>query len=186
MNINNLYLIKIKKIDKDTVIFTPKTSFWCKLPYPSHKDGCPNYDKNPLCPPIFPYSEHILDEYNYFYLIYLQFDFKTYKEKMIKLYPNWSPRQIANPLYYQGSIKKKLKIYIKRIINNLYIYYLFFCGAGIKGKSYMLQEKIPSMEGGGINVFQTLQNNNIEFEVKPKNKLIFVTLLCLNEEILES
>ena len=53
-------------------------------------------------------------------------------------------------------------------------------------KGNILQEKIPSMEGGGINVFKTLQNNDIEFEVKPENKLIFVSLLCLNEEILEN
>ena len=39
------------------------------------------------------------------------------------------------------------------------------------------------MESTGIYVFKTLKNNNIDFELKPINKVLLVCLLCLKEEI---
>ncbi len=39
------------------------------------------------------------------------------------------------------------------------------------------QEKMYSMEAVGINVIKTLINDNIDFELKPKNKVVLVCLL---------
>jgi hypothetical protein len=34
----------IKEIDPQEIEFNPKTQDWCRLPYPKHPKGCPNYD----------------------------------------------------------------------------------------------------------------------------------------------
>jgi hypothetical protein len=67
-------LVKIheKVIGKDTIIFTRKTSKWCRLPYPGkrtrlvskeklakpyHATGCPNAGKSKNCPPSCRYRD---------------------------------------------------------------------------------------------------------------------------------
>lgn len=173
MDINNLTIIKIQKIKQETIKFTKKTRLWCQLPYKNHKK-CPNYNKNLLCPPNSPYLSNIVNDYNYFYLIYADFNFKQYKQGMGELHPNWTESQCGNLLYWQSQIKKLLKNKISQIINIKK--YILGCGSGF-GK------KIYSMESVGIDVMSTLKNNNIVFELKPKSKVILVCLVCLNEFI---
>ena len=67
-------MINSKKIEKESIVFTEKTKLWCQLPYPNHPTGCPNYNKNPLCPPNSDYKKSILKDYNHFYLFYAIFN----------------------------------------------------------------------------------------------------------------
>lgn len=80
MDIKRLVSIKIKRIERNTIFFTAKTRIWCKLPYPNHPHGCPNYGKNPNCPPNTEIMENILTRYNFFYLIYAIFEIEKYKD----------------------------------------------------------------------------------------------------------
>lgn len=177
--------MELPNIKKSTIKFTEKTMIWCKLPYPNHPKGCPNYNKNPLCPPNSKYMKYILEQYNYFYLIYTDFDLKSHREKMLLKHPNWTNRQANNLLYWQGSVKKILKDIIKKIyrLNPNSKKYLLFCGSGLKDKIFN-QNNIYSMEAVGIDVFKTLKNNDINFEYKPRNKVILVSLLCSNKKII--
>ena len=85
-------------------------------------------------------------------------------------------------IYWQSSVKRLLKDEIKHMYNNNFIYdnyYLLGCGSGFNDKLLnKFQYKIYSMESIGIDVFRTLKNNNIDFELKPKNKVVLVCLLC--------
>jgi len=179
MNIHNLVKIKIIKIKRETIVFTKKTRGWCLLPYPNHPKGCPNYNNNPLCPPKANYMSEKIGKYKFYYLIYANFNFRKYREQMTLNHPTWSDRQIGCVLYWQNSVKKRIKDFLKKIYikNSLTNLYLFGCGSGFND-DFFKQEKILSMEAAGINVFSTLKNNDIEFEAKPKNKILLVTLLC--------
>jgi len=165
MNIQKLVEIHSQKIQKETIVFTIKTRRWCQCPYEGHPKGCPNFNKNELCPPKYPYRIDILDKYNYFMLVYADFNFKQYKKLMKNKYQEWSEKEIACVLYWQGSLKKILKTELKK-----YVYdEMFGAGSGFNG--------CASMEAAGIDVFQTLRNNKIEFEVRPKTKDLMVCLL---------
>ena len=177
--------IKLKEIDRSSIYFTPKTQKWCILPYYGHKKGCPNYNKNPLCPPNAPFLEKLIEIYNHFYLIYARFSLLKYKKIMLNKHPNWSERQATCILYWQNSVKKYLKEYIKQIYKNNHknSFYLFSSGSGYKTKEFT-QEKIYSMEAIGINVFKTLNESKIDFEIKPKNYVLLVNLLCSKNKII--
>lgn len=185
MEIKKLIQIRKIKIDSKSIKFTKRTRLWCQLPYPDHPKGCPNYNKNPNCPPLAKFMKKILIEYLHFYLIYAEFDLKIQKERMLSLHPNWSNRQANCLLYWQNSVKKELKNHIKKIfiMNNNSDLFLLSCGSGFNSNDYN-QETVCSMEAAGIDVFNTLKNNNISFEIKPKNKVLLITLLCSNEKLL--
>ncbi|MFX0140805.1 MAG: DUF2284 domain-containing protein, partial [Candidatus Hodarchaeota archaeon] len=81
--------IKVQKIKKETIYFNKNVREYCKLKYKGHPNGCPNYNNNKLCPPQSPYLENeILNNYNYYYLIYAVFNLKEYKEEMRKIHNN--------------------------------------------------------------------------------------------------
>jgi len=181
VNFNDLTKIHVKKIEKNTIIFTEKTRKWCKLPYKNNKKGCPNYNTNDLCPPKSKYMQKLTNKFNHFYLVYIEFNFKLYKQLRSKLHPNWKEGMLGNLLYWQRPVTNILRDKIEELIqlNKYNTLYLFGSGSG---KAYiklgLLQKQVYSMESAGIYVFGTLKNNNIDFEVKPKNKILLVSLLC--------
>ncbi len=185
MTVNDYTDIKTIEIKKRDLIFSKKTRLWCRLPYPNHPYGCPNYNKNPLCPPFADYMDYIKKKYSHFYLIYAIFKLKSQRERMLSIHPNWSIKKANCLLYWQGSVKKVLKNYIQRIIlkNKNRKTYILACGSGFKFSS-IHQNKVYSMEAVGINVLKTLDNVGIEYELKPKNKVLLVTLLCSQEYLL--
>ncbi|MBD3212678.1 MAG: hypothetical protein GF311_08715 [Candidatus Lokiarchaeota archaeon] len=173
-----------QEINKESIIFTTKTRRWCSLPYPNHPNGCPNYNKNSLCPPKAPFLNIIIEEYKHFYLIIGHFNLAKYKKEMLRRHPNWSDRQATCVLYWQGSAKKHTKEYINKIYEKNTGNQLFLLSSGSGFNSLDIeQEKIYSMEAAGINVFETLKKNNIEFEVKPKDFILIVNLLCSDKQI---
>lgn len=176
--IKNLLQIIDVNIRKESIKITSKTNLWCVLPYPNHKGGCPNYNKNELCPPNTKLLN--LKKYSQFKLIYVIFDFNSYKEWRKEQNPQWSDKQISCVLYWQGSVKKYLKEYIIKNMNGNP--YILGCGSGFKinGKEY------PSMEAVGIDVFTTLKNNDIDFEIKPINKIVMCCLLCYRNNGLDN
>jgi predicted metal-binding protein len=168
IDFKKLVTIREMVIPRETVIFTRKTRKWCRLPYPGHRSGCPNVGKSDTCPLACGYREEVMEKYNIFTLVYATFDFKTYKKMRKKQHPEWSEKQVKNVLYWQGSVKKLLKEYIKKNHDGMYDE-LFGAGSGFWGK--------PSMEAAGIYVLGTLKKNDIPFEVKPENVTVMVSLL---------
>ena len=184
MKIQEITSINVLRVDRGSIKFTDKTHKWCTLPYPNHKKGCPNFNKNPLCPPNAKIMENILENYRFFYLILAYFDIFKYTNHMMHKHPNWSERKARCVLYWQKSVKKLMREYIKNIYlkNPSCNFYLFSSGAGEK-IPLNKQDEIYSMEAAGINVIQTLINNNIKVEVKLKKKVILVNLLCSNKKV---
>lgn len=181
MKISDIKCIEVKK---ENIIFTEKTRLWCQLPYPNHPKGCPNYDKNILCPPNATYMDYLVIDYSYFYLVYALFKLKAQRERMLLLHPNWSERQANCVLYWQTSVKKILKERIQEIISNNQKkkIYVLSCGSGFKFRD-LNQKKVYSMEAVGINVLKTLENAGINYEIKPKNNVVLTTMLCSQEAL---
>lgn len=184
MDITSLVKIKTLKIEKETIILNNDAiGKWCQRSYSGHKKGCPNYGKNPLCPPNSFYFGDIINKYNYFYLIYAEFNFKEYIEKRREEHPEWSEKQLKNSRYWQNSVKSILKkrVLIIYEINPKKEIYLLGCGSGFNDKKVgQYQEKISSMESVGINVFSTMKLNGIKLEINPINK---IRLICLFSSI---
>jgi len=179
MNFEKLTRIIWKEILEKTIINYPEISDFCHYPYPDHPKGCPNIDKcyHLNIPDFRTIQEYA--EFKHFYLLYAEFDFKQYKKIRMTENPDFfnTPRKVANLLYWQHSIKNLLSKKIEEIKahNNNKEIYVFSCGAGMK---LSFQKQVGSMENSCINVFSTMKLNGIEFEVKPKDKIVLCCLLC--------
>lgn len=131
---------------------------WCKLPYPNHPRGCPNYGKKKTCPPFSKPLKEVMKPP--FFLIVRSFDLKAHANRMKKLHPNWSDRQARCLLYWQGSVRKKLIEEAKAFIDS-------------QDKELIL---IENPEANGVNVFKTCETVNIILERNPK-KIVWKVML---------
>jgi predicted metal-binding protein len=86
----------------------------CSRPYTNHPCGCPNYGKRESCPPRVKIFEQVFDINQPIYAIWTIFSFGQHLEKMRALHPDWSERQLACCLYWQGTARKNLKAEIVR------------------------------------------------------------------------
>lgn len=166
VKINEFVMMQSKHVNKNTVIFSEKTREWCKLPYPGHPRGCPNYGKNEKCPPRSKIRTDILERHESFILAYATFDVTGYVTRMKLVHPDWSDRQLRNSRYWQGSLKKMLLDFIRTNFD-----YKEILGAG---SGFMNSQ---SMESAGIDVFATLNRNGITFDRTARKFIIMVSLL---------
>lgn len=97
------------------LIINSETRKWCKLPYPQHPYGCPNYGR-PKCPPRYPLFNKILDLEKPIYIVAIRFDLENHAERIKTLHPEWNDRQCRNLRYWQGTVNKKLKEEVNKIL----------------------------------------------------------------------
>lgn len=92
------------------LIIDYKARSWCKLPYPGHPKGCPNYNIGRKdCPPDAPLIKDKFDLDKPHWFAVVDFNLKEHKEKLKKIHSDWTERQLGCCLYWQGSVRKKLK-----------------------------------------------------------------------------
>jgi predicted metal-binding protein len=132
---------------------------WCKLKYPDHPKGCPNYGKKLTCPPLVSLVGEVFDLSKPHWFVIVEFHLFEHFQRMMKLHSNWSERQARCVLYWQGKVNKQLKEAVKQ----------FSWG---KDTTYTL-----SPEAMGVNVILTLKRLGIPVETKPKNKVLKVALV---------
>lgn len=124
----------------------------CVKPYPRHPKGCPNYGKKDGCPPTAPKIDTVLDLTKPVFAIYNIFEFGKHCERMRRLKPGWSERQIRCCLYWQQTARKQLKAVIHRFLwahPNLTV--------------------LDVPEACGINITKTMGAVGIELEWQPVN-----------------
>lgn len=132
---------------------------WCKLPYPNHPKGCPNYDKKANCPPQSYSIEEVYDFICPCWFVIIEFDLKAQAERMKSKHPNWTERQCRCLLYWQGGVNKRLK---QEVIVE-----------ARKRKAHISM----TPEAMGINVIKTLQLLGVAIEAKPTVKVYKAGLL---------
>ena len=182
MDFEKLTELKNKEIKENTIIHYPEVEDFCWYPYPGHPNGCHNRIKcQMLNVPDFETLLHY-GEFTRFYLIYLIFDFKQYKEIRKKENPKFfnSEGRLRCNRYYQNSLKSIIKDYIEDLRKINREFYVLGCGSGF---TLSFQKQVASMENVCINVFSTMKLNGIKFEVKPVNKIVFCNLLCSKQKV---
>jgi hypothetical protein len=186
MDISELVEVGTREVRPSDLEFTRKTRAWCRLPYPGHPGGCPNQG-SAGCPPRAPYREDLPGEYGHFCLVYGVFDFAEYRRRMLKLEWVETERQARCVLYWQGSLKRRVRERAEAICRRTPgRKYVLGCGSGFSSPYLReLQGRVPSMEAAGVYVFGTLENAGLErgddFEVKPDRRVILVSLVCSDE-----
>jgi len=80
----------------------------CRLAYPGHLHGCPNFGKKEGCPPEAKYLE-VLMNLSSMYVIWNVFPFGEHVQRMRLKHPKWSERQVRCCLYWQGTARKQLR-----------------------------------------------------------------------------
>ncbi len=91
------------------VVIRPEVRSLCARRYPGHPHGCPNHGKRATCPPQAPLFADICDPGYPTALIWNRFEFGAHVERMRRKHPEWSKRQLACCLYWQGGARKALE-----------------------------------------------------------------------------
>ena len=89
-------------------VLDPAVRKACRLPYPGHPRGCPNWGKRADCPPRAALLPDVLDLSNPVYVAYTSFDLGAHVERMRARHPDWSDRKLRCCLYWQGTARKAL------------------------------------------------------------------------------
>lgn len=142
----------VLKLDKNKITVNNKLKdTWCKLPYPGHPNGCPNYRKKRDCPPNTPFIFDILEEP--FWLVGIRFDIKN-KGKPIENYSSFSEENCCcfppgqNENIFRQEIQKTL------------------------GKESDIQI-LYKPEAYGVDVFKTCKDNDLDLEFFPPKKYLW-------------
>ena len=136
------WIIPVKRL-----VLTTKTNIWCKLPYPRHPKGCPNYGKKAHCPPDSLNIKEVLNLKKPIYIVYNEFDLAAHMKRMSRLHPNWSEAMLRNVYYWQNKSRAQLKTRISTamILLNTNVH-------------------IANAEAMGVNLYATCFVNGLKLE----------------------
>lgn len=148
-------IVKLKEI------VMGNTAEWCKLPYPDHPDGCPNFGKKKGCPPTAPLATDLITDP--YYLVYLYYDLEAQEKRMKEKHPKWSTRQARCCLYWQRTVMKEVMVEAKFLIKTLSSEKsLFRMAYGYDEPQSSIILENP--EGAGIDLFKTCEQAGIHLE----------------------
>jgi predicted metal-binding protein len=149
---------------KGLLVIDKKVRNWCKLPYPGHKKGCPNYNKSPVCPPKIGLVNNIFKLRKKHFLAVVKFNILKHAYRMKSKHPAWSDRQCRCCLYWQNTIRKKLRNLCEETIKDYNSYFLDL--------SYTL-----TPEAMGVDVFKSLKKVGLYLERNPQEIIYKVALI---------
>ena len=133
---------------------------WCKLAYPAHPRGCPNYGQRNYCPPYAPPVDDFFDLNERHWFLITEFDLAAHMEAFQIRHPSWSERRLKCVLYWQNQVRSIQRQQIAEFRFNY------------PGTVFT---QLP--EAMDTNVLRTLQALKINFETKPQRKVLKVALL---------
>jgi len=138
---------------------------WCKLPYPDHPNGCPNYNKKQGCPPQAPLIERYFNLHKDHFFVIVIFNLGHHVNKMLEKHPNWSERQARCVLYWQGTVNKQLRLECE----------------GYAKQFNLVYNSCP--EAMGVDVIKTCKNLGLPIKQQPSNIVFKIGMLGeLNSE----
>lgn len=143
----------------DNLVVDMRAREWCRLPYPNHPSGCPNYNKKYSCPPNAIEINDWLGDYRKIWFVCVSFDLKCHIGRMLELHPTWTLRQARCLLYWQPKVNKKLQE----------VTYTF-APDRLNGVTYC-------PEAMGVQVIETARNAGLPIETKPEN-IVWKIALC--------
>lgn len=135
-----------------TLVIDIRAREWCRLPYPGHKKGCPNYHCSPLCPPHVQVVGEVFDLSQKHWFVVEPFNLGDHARRMRAKHPQWTERQCRNCLYWQSGVRKELR-------------------AACEGSFYTL-----TPEAMGVDVFKTAAKHGIVLERNPQETVYKIAL----------
>jgi predicted metal-binding protein len=151
--------MSIYDVSPDNLRINWKAREWCKLPYPGHPYGCPNYGHKPSCPPQAPLIHNFINISKPMYLVAVDFDLASHMDSMKSLHPAWSDRQAKCVLYWQPRVNKQLRDVARLTV----------------GDSGMVYTTCP--EAMGVNVIATAQKVGIPIKTQPTDIVYKIALV---------
>ena len=139
------------------IVLDPKVRELCCKLYYNHPKGCPNYNKQPGCPPQAPLLNEVLDLVRPVWAVWVVFDLAAHRERMRVKHPKWSRRQLDCCLYWQGTLLKELRY---RVAN--------FCTMRLLYNMDKSLEVFYRPEALGVNVTATLETVGVALEWPPE------------------
>ncbi|MCK9596838.1 hypothetical protein M0R19_06635 [Candidatus Pacearchaeota archaeon] len=148
----------IIKINPREIPLIKNANKLCCKPYPNHSRGCPNYNKKKECPPNLCKLEDLFDFNQDMFVIYSEFDLGKHAQKMKKMHPDWTDRQIYCCLYWQPKARK----FHREELENY------------KGNKISYISNSP--EAYGVNVTSLMRKLGVELEWPPRRITRIVSL----------
>ena len=134
---------------------------WCTLPYPGHRNGCPNFGKYEDCPPRAPY---FLDVYkSEGFVAFMRFDFGEFLSKKKEIHPDWTERALRNPWHFQGHLDSKLRNFVISELDK---------------PEFKNFQVVTSPEAMAVNIHLTARRAGIELEWPPRNNMFRIALIA--------
>ena len=133
----------------------------CARPYEGHPRGCPNHNHSPRCPPLAPRLHEVYDMSGSFWVVYSIFPLGEHVERMRAAHPDWSSRQLACVLYWQGTARRRLRGEVERF-------------RAAHPEAEWLVETTP--EAMGCDVTATMRSIGVALAWPPKNVVYHVAL----------
>ena len=134
---------------------------WCRLPYPDHPKGCPNYGKKLTCPPQAPFILDWMGDSSKWYFVCIPFDLANQIEIMLSKHPHWSLRQARCLLYWQPKVNKELREVTEDFSRKV----------GYDPKWNYCPEAM------GVNVMETARLQGLPIEIKPVKMVYKISLV---------
>jgi len=143
---------------------------YCTIPYRGHKKGCPNYNNHEECPPKVKLVNDVFDLDRRMFFVVEEFNLKFHVEKMREKHPDWSEFQLKNLLYWQGGVRKNLRLKCEE--------FLRICKE--KSKDKLIYTLLP--EAMGVMVINTALKLGIPIERTPVDKVFKIALVGYRKE----
>ena len=122
----------------------------CRMPYPGHPRGCPNYGKRPSCPPRARMLHEIIRPP--IWAVWNDFPIGDHARRMWRLHPDWTERQAYCCLYWQGGARAQLKSRLEEML--------------VEGPSGRMVIRCP--EACGVDVTATMATVCVHLEWPPR------------------
>lgn len=143
----------------------------CSKRYHGHTRGCPNFGKRASCPPqAVIWTPEFMAAYHW-YAIWNVFPFGEHVQRMKAKHPEWSARQLANCLYWQGTARAQLTKIIAE----------FHEWTAQRGCGPYVVSRIP--EAHGVNVTATMLKLGVELDWPPQTHAYQVALATIQRAI---
>lgn len=147
-------------------IIHPSIRDLCKLRYPGHPRGCPNFGRRPRCPPVAPMFDTVYDLTRPVFAIVTEFNLAAHVDRMKQRHPEWSDAKCRCVLYWQPVARKALRREIEAFLAT--------------HPGYRVE---TSPEAMGVNVTRTLGDAGVAMEWPPRVVVRLVALAAVPIEV---
>ena len=155
--------IIVHSLRKEDIVIDYRARAWCKLTYPGHSKGCPNWGKREGCPPKAKLFEQVVKPP--FTLVAVKFNLDEHARRMKEKHPDWSDRQVRCVLYWQRKLDKKLREESEKVASKILNSHIVY-----------------KPEAHGIQLFKTCENIGLILERNPQNILWKMTIVGIKNK----